>query len=159
MEIGWRHAVVGAAVLFLLFLVVKLRPRSSDRPGFAAEVRAQRQRARDAKTDAERAEALCEAGRLARESGRHALAAAFFQRAMRADSTSVLAVERTVSALSRRPRLLEELLWRRLSRLPWEGAHLAAARATVAALRHVYLHSARDAARAEFLRRFDERLS
>lgn len=158
MEFGWRHAVVGAAVLFLLFLVVKLRPTGLGRPGLEAEVRAQRQRARDAKTDAERAEALCEAGRLARQSGRHALAAALFQRAMSADSTSVLAVERTVSELSRRPRLLEALLWRRLARLPWEGAHLAAARATVAALRHVYLHTARDGARAEFLRRFEERL-
>ncbi len=158
MEIGWQHALVGAAVLFLLFLVVKLRPVGFGRPGLAAGIRVEKQRARDASTPADRAEALCEAGRLAREAGRSALAAAFFQRAMKADETSVAAVERTASALSRRPRLLEKLLWRRLAHLPWDDAHRAAAHATVAALRHVYMHSVRDSARAEFLRRFDEKL-
>lgn len=158
MDFGWRHVLVGAAVLFLLFLVVKMRPAGVARPGLAADIRAAKQRARDATTPAARAEALCEAGRLAREGGRVAMAAAFFQRAMKADETSVEAVERTVAALSRRPRLLEKLLWRRLAHLPWDDAHRAAAKATVGALRHLYLRALRDSARAEFLRRFDERL-
>ena len=158
MDFGWRHALVGAAVLFLLFLVVKMRPVGFGRPELAADVRAYKQKARDAKTPAERAAALCEAGRLARESGRYPLAAAFFQRAMRADEASAEVVERTVAALSRRPRLLEKLLWRRLAHLPWDAAHRDAARASVGALRHLYARTLRDSARREFLRRFEEKL-
>jgi tetratricopeptide (TPR) repeat protein len=158
MDIGWRHALVGAAVLFLLFLVVKLRPAGFGRPGFAAEIRAAKQRAREAKTSEARAEALAEAGRLARASGRYALAAALFQRAMKTDPTSVDAVEHAAAALERRPRLLESLLWRRLAHVPWDAEHLAAARATVTALRRIYQRGLRDSAKAEFMRRFAERL-
>jgi hypothetical protein len=158
MDLGWRHALVGAAVLFLVFLVLKMRPVGTGRPGLAEDLKKLRKRARDATSAAARSDALCEAGKLARDGGRPALAAAFFQRAMKADDTSAEAVERTAAALSRRPRLLEKLLWRRLANLPWDAAHRDAARAAVTALRRLYTVALRDSGRAEFLRRFDEKL-
>src|SRR4029079_8568478 len=114
--------LAGAAVLFVAFLVVKLRPRVGGRAALSAEVRAARSRAHAATDARARAEALCEAGKLSvAHGGRWTAAAGFFLRAMNADPAWAGAVEGLVSALHRRrPRLLEKILWRRLGHVPWD---------------------------------------
>src|SRR5690242_3013815 len=111
MGIGWQQAVLaGAAVLFLGFLLVKMWPggRLGARTALGGEVRAARDRARGAATPRERAEALCEAGRLSvREGGRWTAAAGFFIRALNADPTGPDTVTQLVHTFRRRrPRLL-----------------------------------------------------
>jgi hypothetical protein len=155
MELGWRHALAGVAALFLLFLLVKMRPARRRRDALSEAVQAARERARRATTADERADALCEAGTLAIRSQRRITAAVgFFLRAMRADPTSAQVIQRTTSALARRrPRLLEKILWRRLAVLPWDGPHRDAARAAAIGLRELYLREIRDRNRAEILRK------
>src|SRR5262245_46101265 len=117
MTIGWREVLAVMAVLFTAFLLVKLRPLSNRRRGLAPEVRAARSRAVAATDLRARAEAFCEAGTLAATHGRRWTAAAgFFLRAMHADPTFPVAVERMVAVFQkRRPKLLEKMLWRRLA--------------------------------------------
>jgi hypothetical protein len=156
MEFGWRYALAGAAALFFLFLLVKMRPVRRRRDALSAEVQAARERARRAGTPGERAEALCDAGTLAIRGGRRRVTAAvgFFLRAMRAEPTSARVIERTTASLSKaRPRLLEKILWRRLALLPWDEDHRAAARATAVGLRDLYRREIRDRSRAEIMRK------
>jgi hypothetical protein len=156
MELGWRHALAGAATLFILFLLIKLRPTRRRRDALSAEVQAARDRARQASSPRERAEALCEAGTLAVRGGRRRITAGvgFFLRAMRADPTSAQVVDATVVALARlRPRVLEKILWRRLAFLPWDGEHRDATRAAAVGLRDLYRKEIRDRTRAEILRK------
>src|SRR5215204_3238738 len=65
MPFGWREALTGAAVLFVLFLLVKMRPLPAGRRKLDALVRAARDRAHAAQSPRERALALGEAGTLA----------------------------------------------------------------------------------------------
>lgn len=155
MVLGWRHALAGAAALFLLFLLIKMRPARQRRDALSEAVQAARERARRAATVDERAEAFCEAGVLALRSQRRVTAAVgFFVRAMRADPTSARVIEQMCRALARRrPRLLEKILWRRLAVLPWDGPHRAAARAAAIGLQELYLREIRDRNRAEILRK------
>jgi hypothetical protein len=159
MVFGWREALAAVAALFLGFLLVKLRPVSRSRV-LSAEVTAARMRARTAATPRLRASALCEAGEISAKQGqRGAAAAGYFMRAMKADPASVEIVERTANALLRqRPGLLEKLLWRRLAAVPWDEAHLPAARSMALGLGRVYGRSLRNKARAEVLRRLAQRL-
>ncbi|WP_438028767.1 hypothetical protein [Sorangium sp. So ce233] len=158
MEIGWRHVLVGVAALFLLFLIVKMRPARRRRDVLSAEVQAARERARRAATPRERAEALCDAGVQALHGGRRVTAAVgFFVRAMRADPTSARVIELASGALARRrPRLLEKILWRRLAVLPWDGEHRDAARAAAVGLQALYRREIRDRNRAEIMRKLAE---
>ncbi|WP_437489984.1 hypothetical protein WME75_12055 [Sorangium sp. So ce1014] len=160
MEIGWRHVLAGVAALFILFLVVKMRPARRRRDALSAEVQAARERARRATTPRERAEALCDAGVQAMRSGRRVTAAVgFFVRAMRADPASARVIELASGALSRRrPRLLEKILWRRLAVLPWDGEHRDAARAAAVALEALYRREIRDRSRAEIMRKLTRTL-
>lgn len=155
MELGWRYVLAGVAALFLLFLLVKMRPALRRRNALSAEVQAARERARRATTPRERAEALCDAGGAALRSSRRVTAAVgFFVRAMRADPTSARVIELTSGALARRrPRLLEKILWRRLAVLPWDGDHRDAARAAALGLRELYRREIRDRNRAEIMRK------
>lgn len=155
MELGWRHALAAAAVLFIVFLVVKMRPGSSRRVALSAEVRAARERVRAATTPRVRAEALCDAGALAMRQGQRVTAAAgLFLRAMRADAAWAGAVERTAASLARpAPKLLEKILWRRLAMLPWDDEHAAAASAAARALEALYRKPIPDHVRAEVLRK------
>jgi hypothetical protein len=155
MAIDWRHLLAGAAVIFLVFLVVKMRPVGGPRNGTEASLREAKKRAREAKTPREKAEALCEAGALAAAQPWLISAAAYFLRAMRADPAWPGAIERAASALQRRrPRVLERVLWRRLADVPWDDAHRAAVLAAAASLRDLYRTRLRDRTRAEFLARF-----
>jgi hypothetical protein len=155
MAIGWREALAAAAVLFLAFLLLKLRPTSGRRGALSADVRAARARAYAATTPRARAEALCEAGALAVKQGRRWTAGAgFFLRAMNADPAWPEAVANTVAALHRRrPKLLEKILWRRMAHVPWDEAHRPAVKAMAEGLRHLYAHEIRDSARAEVFKR------
>jgi hypothetical protein len=158
MPFGAREAMVAVAMLFVLFLVAKMRPSLAVRGALGAEVRAARARAYAATNPRARSEALCEAGRLAASGRRWTAAAGFFLRAMTAEPTSADTVSQTAIALSPRGRLLEKILWRRLAHLPWDDTHAAAARAAAVALAGLYQGKLRDRARAEVLRRLAERL-
>lgn len=156
MTIGWQQAVLaGAAVLFLGFLLVRMWPGGPRREALGAEARAARERARSAATPRARAEALCDAAKLAvRDGGRWTAAAGLFIRALNADPTWPDAVVQLAQTFRRRrPRLLEKMLWRRLGLLPWDDAHRASLREVTAALAALYDRELRDKSRAEVMRR------
>ncbi|HVY47060.1 MAG TPA: hypothetical protein VHB21_14330 [Minicystis sp.] len=159
MSLGWQEALVAVVLVFVAFLVVKMRPTTAARGELAADVRAARDRAREARSSRERAEALCEAGRLAAGEGRWTAAAGFFLRAMNAEPAWPDAVVQASMSLSgRRPRLLEKMLWRRLDHVPWDAEHAAAARAAAVALAGLYEGKLRDRARAQVMRRMADRI-
>lgn len=156
MEFGWQQAVLtGVAVLFLGFLVVRMWPGRTSRGALGADARAARDRARAATTPRARAEALRDAGKLAvRDGARWTAAAGFFLRAMNSDPTFAEAVSDLVQSFhKRRPRLLEKMLWRRLSIVPWDAAHHASLREIAGGLAGLYERELRDKARAEVMRR------
>jgi hypothetical protein len=156
MDASWRTLLLCAAGLFLLFLIIKMRPMARDRGAVPADVKAARARAAAAQSPRERATALCEAATLAAAARvRWTSAAGLALRAMRADPTWAHAVERTVELFEKgRPRLLEKMLWRRLAHLPWDDEHGEAVRAVAAGLQRLYTRRRRDADRALFLERF-----
>jgi hypothetical protein len=155
--IGWQLYLPGVAVLFIAFLMWRMWPGGLPQPALRADVKAARSRAHAATTPRARAEALSEAGTLAAGGvARWTAAAGFFVRAMNADPTWPDAVSQLVSAFrKRRPRLLEKILWRRLSHLPWDAAHRAALLVVTASLRQLYEKERRDAAKAAVLRKLE----
>ena len=108
-------AVAAAAVLFLLYLVIQVRPLGTVRAGSAEDVAEARKRARAAKTPEERASALADAGEASASRGRLRAAVGLFLRAMRADPRSAVIVRRVATALASRPEMLERLLLRRVA--------------------------------------------
>jgi hypothetical protein len=56
----------------------------------------------------------------------------------------------------RRPRLLEKILWRRLSVLPWDDPHRETLFAITGGLRQLYEKERRDLVRAAVLRKLEE---
>ncbi|MBK8251133.1 MAG: hypothetical protein IPK82_00490 [Polyangiaceae bacterium] len=154
MDIPWRPTLIVAAAAFVIFLIAKLLPRRSKRVG-SASLSAAKARLRDAKTNRERADALCEAGEAAISGAFGSTrAAAYFMRAMRADPTWEGAVLRTEKALSpRRHRLLRKMMWRRLAASPWDQEHAAAVRAVATVLAHASKGVRTEAAQAEFMSR------
>jgi len=136
MDIPWRAALLVVAAAFVVFLLAKLLPVRMRRAVINGPLAAARARLRDAKTDRERAEALCDAAEaaLAAPFGR-ARGAAYFMRAMRADPAWPGAVTRATAALSGRgARLLRRMMWRRLAALPWDAQHLPVVRALAKAI-------------------------
>ncbi len=121
----WNVPLVVATFAFVLFLLWKLRPAHSARAegGRArAALRAAKQRLESAKTDEERALALCDAGEAVATglaSGDSAIG--YYLRAMRASPASADLVARAAKGLARKPRALESLRWRRLGAEPWSG--------------------------------------
>jgi hypothetical protein len=154
---GRQLVLAGVAVLFLAFLLWRMRPGGPRRRGLGAGARAARDRARAAPTPQARAEALCEAGTLAVEDGaRWSSAAGAFLRAMNADPSSAFVIEQLATAFRRRrPRMLERILWRRLGNLPWDDAHGAVLLAITSTLRQLYEKERRDSARAAVFRRLE----
>jgi Tfp pilus assembly protein PilF len=161
MAIGWREALAGAAVLFMVFLLVKLRPAIGRRGALAPEAQAAQAKALEAPNARARAEAFCEAGTLAAKHGRRwTVAANFFLRAMHADPTWPEAVTQMMAVLEkRRPKRLEAILWQRLAHTPWDEAHRAAAHAMVEALGKLYARQIGGSAKAEVMRKLAEQLS
>jgi hypothetical protein len=154
MSIGWREALAGVAVLFVAFLLVKMRPSSRRRAAVSDELKAARARVHEAKTPEDRARALTEAGRLAGVQARWTAAAGLFLRAMKAAPTDETVVAQTVETLrSKRPKLLEKILWRRLAHTDWDAAHGGVTRAAAEGLLSLYQGKLRDSSRAAFFRR------
>jgi hypothetical protein len=161
MAIDWRHLLAGAAVIFLAFLLVKMRPALGKGAASNGSLRAIKERARAATSPREKAEALCDAGAIAARQPWRLSAANYFMRAMRADPAWPGAIERATLALQkRRPKLLERILWQHLANLPWDEAHRAAVLVSVESLRGLYQETRlRDRGRAEFLARFSKLVS
>src|SRR5262245_31547912 len=131
MAITWRDALAGAAVLFLAFLVLKLRPRRRGRAALGKQLREARVRAHRASTPRDKAESLCAAAKLACEARRWRAVAGFYLRAMNADPTWSDPIDSAIQRLERtRPTLLKTMLWRRLANVPWDADHRAVLRAS-----------------------------
>src|SRR4051794_10671227 len=114
----WHIPLLVSALLFVAFMLWRMRPDFGSRAGngaTAATLREAKQRIESAKDDKARALALCDAGDACAQSiGRTTGAVGYYLRAMRADPTSAAIVERAAAGLARRPHALESLLWRRL---------------------------------------------
>jgi hypothetical protein len=147
----WQVPLVIAAILFGGFMVWRVRPAFSvtrrSGPGRAG-LRDAKERIRAAKTDEERALALCDAGDACAFSlGRTTGAIGYYLRAMRTDPASADLVRRAAHGLARRPYALESLLWRRLGAEPWTGESRGAAVAALQHLAHLYDGPLRNRAR------------
>jgi len=145
----WSTPLIAATAAFLALLLWRIRPRLGWGPGRRSGGEALREtqaRIEAAKTDAEKAVALCDAADL-RAVGD---ARGMYLRAMRADPASVAVVGRVVAGLSHRPRALESLLWRYLATTPWTESK-DTARAALDALRVLYEGPLRNAVRAKAL--------
>jgi hypothetical protein len=147
----WNPALVVASFAFVVFLAWKLRPAwgVGGGPGKRAAIRAAKEKVVIAKTDAERAVALCEAGdAVAAGLAGGESAVGYYLRAMRTSPQSADLVVRAAKGLARKPRALESLLWRRLGAEPWRGGGEAAARAALEELARLYAGPLRNAPRA-----------
>ena len=149
----WQVPLVVAAIAFLALVLWKVRPSFG---GGGAPVREALKKARAkidaAKDDAARAEALCEAGdACASLLGRSGAAAAYYLRAMRCDPRSAAIAPRAAKALWRRPRVLENLLWRRLAHEPWSPEVRDATIAAIHELEHLYRKRIKSPPRAKAL--------
>jgi hypothetical protein len=135
MSIPWRAALLVVAAAFIVFLLAKLLPIRIRR-ATSAELVAARARVREAKTDRDRAEALCAAADAALSAPFGSTrAAAYFMRAMRADPAWPDAVTRAAAALAgRRSRVLRRMMWRRLAATPWDAEHGPVLRAIASAI-------------------------
>ena len=142
----WSIPLVVATAAFLALLLWRMRPFIGPRGAGAGReaLREAQTRIEAAKTEPERATALCDAAELMRTGE----AKGMYLRAMRADPASAQVVERVVAGLSRRPRTLESLLWRYLSSRPWTGSK-EATRAALDALRVLYEGPLKNTVRAK----------
>jgi len=142
----WSIPLVVATAVFLAFLLWRIRPFVGGSGGGAGReaLRAAQDRVEAAKTEPERALALCDAAELMRAGE----ARGMYLRAMRADPASADVVARAVAGLTRRPRALESLLWRYLASRPWTDAK-DATRAALDALRSLYEGPLKSAVKAK----------
>jgi hypothetical protein len=152
----WELALAVAAALFGVFIVWRVRPVfgarrvAPERRKAFADARA---RVALAKTPAERALALCDAGDArAGLGGSPAAALGYYLRAIRTEPSSVVPIERAARTLARRPHLLESFLWRRLGSTPWEREYRAAAIAALRELERLYSAARRNRSRASAVR-------
>ncbi|HEY1955305.1 MAG TPA: hypothetical protein VGH28_06825 [Polyangiaceae bacterium] len=127
-------ALLVVAMGFFSLILARTWPRMGKRRNvpLGAALKAARAKIEAAKTDAEKADALCQAAdACALAFGRSEAAAAYYLRAMRLVPDSPEIVERAVKGLEHRPRTLESLLWRKLGgdRIPGRPAMLTALRA------------------------------
>jgi hypothetical protein len=147
----WNVPLVVATFVFFAFLLWKLRPSlgGAGGRGKGAALRAAKQRVEAAKTDLDRALALCDAGdAVATGLAGGDSAVGYYLRAMRTSPQSAELVARAAKGLARKPRALESLLWRRLGAEPWSGGGEAAARAALEELARLYAGPLRNAPRA-----------
>lgn len=142
----WSIPLVVATAAFLALLLWRTRPFIGPRgAGVGREaLREAQTRIEAAKTEPERATALCDAAELMRTGE----AKGMYLRAMRADPASAKVVERVVAGLARRPRTLESLLWRYLSSRAWTDSK-EATRAALDALRLLYEGPLKNTVRAK----------
>ena len=144
---GISPPLLVAVVLFLAAVLWRIRPAFGfgHRPGASrAAFKAQLERAEAAKDDHEKALALCDAADLLAARGAKGL----YLRAMRMDASSVQVVQRAVTGLAKRPRALEQVLWRHLAATEWTGPREATC-AALDALRVLYEGPLKNAMRAK----------
>ena len=142
----WSIPLVVATAAFLALLLWRMRPFIGGRGAGAGReaLREAQTRIEAAKTDPERARALCDAAELMRAGE----AKGMYLRAMRADPASAEIVARVVTGLARRPRTLESLLWRYLASRTWTESK-EATRAALDALRVLYEGPLKNGVRAK----------
>lgn len=150
-----RIVLVAAVAFFALYLVLQFRPRAKHKRTLDASIREARARAHAAKTPSERAKALADAGDAAARAHRWVAAAGFFLRAMRAEPQSVEAVNRAADGLRPRPRMAEQLLWRRLGALEPDASDRAVIAALAGSLASLYEGPLHDRGKAHALRRLE----
>ncbi len=120
--------------------------------GRALDVRDLRAKAQGAESPRDKALAYLEAGERAASHGHPAIAAAYFLRAMRSDPDNTDVITRMATALRpRRPRLLEQLLWRKLAAAAETGGSPRMVASVLAALSQLYRLELRDRSRARAL--------
>ena len=110
-------ALLVVAIGFFTLVLARTWPRMGKRRNLplGAALKAARAKIEAAKTDSEKADALCEAAdACALAFGRSEAAASYYLRAMRLVPGSAELVERACKGLEHRPRTLEMLLWRKL---------------------------------------------
>ena len=149
----WQVPLLVSAAVFAAFLLWKMRPSFGRTDGHTGPARAALRAAKAsvlaAKTDEERALALCDAGDAsAAMLGGATSAVGYYLRAMRINPRSESIVERACKGLARRPRALESLLWRRLGAEVWTGVGEASARRALRELGLLYAGPLRNPARA-----------
>lgn len=150
----WHVPLIIAAAVFGAFMLWKVRPAafSPSRAAARAALREAQKRIEMARDEPARAAALCDAGDAAASAAvGSASAIGFYLRAMRLVPTSAELVERAASGLVRRPRALEQLMWRRLGAEPWNGSARPAAKAALQHLVRLYNGPIRNAIRAKAL--------
>jgi len=144
-------ALLVVAIGFFGLVLARTWPRMGRRLDVPLRValKAAQAKIEAAKTDEDKANALCDAAdATALAFGRSEAAAAYYLRAMRLLPGSVALVERACKGLEHRPRTLEHLLWRKLGA---DADHAPSREVIVAALRglaQVYAARPRHAARA-----------
>jgi len=155
MDIPWRVALLVVAGAFVVFLLAKLLPGARRTPKSSPALATAKARIRDAKSDRQRAEALCDAAlAVIGQPFGTTRAAGYFLRAMRADATWPGSVERAAGAFAhRRARLFENMLWRRLAATPWNAAHAPVVRALLTSLAQTSKRSRGHVAQSEVLAR------
>lgn len=149
----WQVPLAIATLAFGAFVLWQVRP-SFGRRGIPTRkaFKAARAKVAAAKDDAARAAALCDVGdACAGQLGRASAAAAYYLRAMRCAPESPAVVERASSGLQRRPRVLENLLWRRLGHGPWSPETRAPTLLAIAELARLYHGRLKDPPRARAL--------
>ena len=143
-------ALLVVTIGFLSLVVARTWPRMGKKRNvpLGAALKIAREKIEGAKTDAEKADALCEAAdACALAFGRSEAAASYYLRAMRLVPSSAELVERAITNLEHRPRTLESLLWRKLAAMdttPNRDVSLAVLRG----LARVYTMRPRHAVRA-----------
>jgi hypothetical protein len=155
----WSTPLVVATAAFFALVVWRVRPAMpltfnvGRKAAMARETfRTARARIEAAKSEQERAIALCDAADIVTQSvaGR-ASATGLYLRALRSDPLSVEVVTRARNGLASRPRALESLMWRHLAASPWTGPSAGAASAALDALQALYEGPLRSAVRARAL--------
>lgn len=147
----WHVPLVVAALAFLALMVFRLAPmgHGEDAANARAALKAARKRLEAATTDEERVSALVEAGnasaRLVSGGGR---AVQYYLRAMKVAPGSADLVERVVKGMAKRPRGLENILWRRLGSEPWSSGDAAVLAAILTHLGALYAGPLKSSVRA-----------
>jgi hypothetical protein len=147
----WNLPLLISAGVFVVFLLWKVRPSFGARRdgSVRAALREAKKRVAEAKSDEERARALCDAAdACAAGIAGAGSAVGYYLRAMRVNPRSAELVDRASKGLARRPRALESLLWRRLGAERWAGGGEAASRAALRQLAALYGGPLRNPSRA-----------
>ncbi len=112
-------ALLAVAVVFALVILWRVRPAfggDGRGKGFRDALRKAQGRVEAAKTDDEKAAALCDAAdACAIAFGRASAAVSYYLRAARVAPTSEEILERAIKGLAKKPRALETFLWRRMA--------------------------------------------